>query len=150
MRERDGLWEHSWSVVENPKAEDVRELRKRLGEYNIKRAQIDGGQTLAVFARSERGELLAGVFGWLWGECMEIDYLWVHDSLRGRGLGRRLMESLEQAAMERGCMRVVLDTFSFQGPGFYEKLGYCVFGVIKGYGVGHHKIFLEKQLKGNG
>jgi hypothetical protein len=32
--------------------------------------------------------------------------------------------------MERGHSGVWVDTFEFQAPGFYQKLGYEVFGVL--------------------
>jgi GNAT superfamily N-acetyltransferase len=49
--------------------------------------------------------LLAGVYGWLWGECLEVDYLWVAERVRGQGIGRELMHKLEEAAKTRGGER---------------------------------------------
>jgi hypothetical protein len=40
----------------------------------------------------------------------------------------------------------ILDTYSFQAPGFYQRLGYEVFGVIHGYPRGYQKWFLKKRL----
>lgn len=40
----------------------------------------------------------------------------------------------------------MLETFSFQAPEFYRKLGYQAFGVIDGYADGHQKIFMQKEL----
>jgi ribosomal protein S18 acetylase RimI-like enzyme len=39
---------------------------------------------------------------------------------------------------------VWLDTFSFQARGFYEKLGYTVFGEIENHPPGHSRFFLRK------
>ena len=50
-------------------------------------------------------------------------------------------------AVERGCHSVWVDTFSFQAPGFYPKLGYKVFGELD-YPPGHKRIFLQKRLAG--
>jgi hypothetical protein len=43
----------------------------------------------------------------------------------------------------------VLDTFSFQARGFYEKLGYCVFGTLDDYPPGHSRFYLTKRLAGS-
>ena len=56
-----------------------------------------------------------------------------HESrLQALQLGKELVHSLEVAAAERGCRQITLDTYSFQAPEFYHKLGYEVFGVIEG------------------
>lgn len=36
----------------------------------------------------------------------------------------------EQEAIARGCRGAWLDTYSFQARGFYERLGYAVFGIL--------------------
>ncbi len=77
---------------------------------------------------------------------MEVDQIWVDETVRGEGLGRRIMEAAEAEAILRGCTRVMLDTFSFQAPEFYEKLGYVTFGVIEDYIPGERQYFLEKRL----
>ena len=76
---------------------------------------------------------------------MFVRYLWVSEGLRGRGVGRDLMARAEVLARERGCHSAWLDTFGFQAPGFYEKLGYQEFARLD-YPPGHHKQFMCKQL----
>jgi predicted N-acetyltransferase YhbS len=63
----------------------------------------------------------------LWG-LTSFSYLWVDllsvpESMRGVGIGRKLMMLAEAEAVQRGCRAVALDTFSFQARGFYERLG---------------------------
>ncbi len=65
----------------------------------------------------------------------------------GKGIGRRLMGDAEMRALERGCHSAWVDTFSFQAPGFYPRLGYTVFGELD-YPPGHKRIFLQKRLAG--
>jgi hypothetical protein len=56
------------------------------------------------------------------------------------------MEAAEQRAVERGCRHVFLDTFSFQAPGFYEKLAYQLYAKADDWPVGHAHHFLRKDL----
>ncbi len=57
---------------------------------------------------------------------VEIKRMWIHPDWRGRGLARRLVDRLEQLAVERGARRVVLDTNSslVEAIAMYESLGY--------------------------
>ncbi len=146
MAETVHIDETSWRVEESPRDEDVRVLREHLGSYNIRHSTIEEGTDLAIFLRAADGSLVGGIAGWIWGGCLEIDYLWVHEDLRGQGIGQRLVQSLESAALERGCRLSTLNTFSFQAPAFYQKLGYDVFGVVDGYGNAHQKLYLRKRL----
>ena len=52
------------------------------------------------------------------------DYLYLDDTLRGGGLGRRIMEELIEYAESRGASWIDLTTNTFQAPGFYLKLGF--------------------------
>jgi GNAT superfamily N-acetyltransferase len=92
----------------------------------------------------------AEILGGLWGHTslshLHIDLLFVPETLRRTGLGRRLMGRAEDEAIERGCQGAWLDTFSFQARGFYERLGYTVFGTIEDYPPGHSRFFLKKTL----
>jgi ribosomal protein S18 acetylase RimI-like enzyme len=42
---------------------------------------------------------------------------------------------------------VWVDTFKFQAPGFYQKLGYEVFGVLPDYPRGRRCFFLHKRFR---
>ena len=77
---------------------------------------------------------------------LHVTLLFVPASLRGAGVGRTLMMEAEAEAMRRGCSAVSLDTFSFQARGFYEKLGYSVFGTLEDYPQGHRRFYLTKRL----
>ena len=46
----------------------------------------------------------------------------------------------------RGCVGARLDTFEFQAPGFYEKLGYTRFGRIDDHPRGYSRFFMQKRL----
>lgn len=138
--------EYIWLIDHNPSKQVIEALRSQLVAYNVAQAQIDRGQDMAVFVRDTQGQLVAGIVGWTWGQCLEIGYLWVDPNLRGIGYGKRLVHTAEREARTRGCHTAVVDTYSFQSPRFYEELGYKVFGSVDGYPDGYQKLFLKKCL----
>jgi GNAT superfamily N-acetyltransferase len=91
------------------------------------------------------------ILGGLWADTnfahMHVDLLFVPETLRGFGLGRQMLVQAEQEAVARGCRGAWLDTYSFQARGFYEHLGYDVFGTIDDYPPGQSRIFLHKSLR---
>ena len=72
--------------------------------------------------------------------------MWVREDLRGQGYGRRPLTLAEDAARARGAGHAHLDTFTFQAPDFYRKLGYEVFVELKDFPPGHNRFFLTKTL----
>lgn len=96
--------------------------------------------------RGERGDLLGGVLGQLWGGWLQVTHLWVTEGARCAGHGTRLLMDAEAYAHLRGAIGSTLETYSFQARPFYERLGYEVFSELDGYPPGHVKFFLRKAL----
>jgi ribosomal protein S18 acetylase RimI-like enzyme len=86
---------------------------------------------------------LIGHSNWQW---LYIELLSVAAHLRSRGFGRQLVEKAEEVARTRDCVGVWVDTYTFQSPGFYERLGYRVFGTLPNYPSAEQRIFLMKML----
>jgi GNAT superfamily N-acetyltransferase len=92
------------------------------------------------------GEIIGGLWGdTLFGQ-LHISLLFVPETSRHAGLGRRLMGDAEAEAIRRGCAGAWLNTFSFQARGFYEKLGYTVFGTLDNQPPGYSRFFLKKTF----
>jgi ribosomal protein S18 acetylase RimI-like enzyme len=133
------------TIETEPARKDMDFLSDRLNDFNVAATGIPFDDYLSAFIRNDKGEIVAGIVGWTWGGCCEIRHLWVDEDRRGQGIGTRLLQAAESEAISRGCNQIVLDTHSFQAPGFYAKLGYEVVGVIEGYPAKHQKIYLLKQ-----
>lgn len=101
---------------------------------------------LDIYVRAADGTILAGLAADTYWGWLDVDNLWVHESLRGRGLGVRLLSLAENEALRRGCRHVRLTTFSFQARGFYEKLGYRVVGALEDYPPGETYFWMRKDL----
>jgi len=122
-----------------------REILKGLHAYNVDAAGKADHRPLTISLR-DRGKIVGGLvgetfFGWLF-----VSLLWIAEQHRGKGLGKSLVEAAEAEARQRGVRGVYLDTFSFQAPGFYEKLGYREFGRLNGFPAGHDRVWMTKAL----
>ena len=121
-----------------------------LRAYNESRAGDGRFRPLVIALREPRPEGGSAVVGGLWGATgygwLFTQLLVVPEQARGQGVGRRLLLQAEDEARARGCPGAWLDTFAFQARGFYEGLGYQVFGQIDEYPVGHARYFLRKAL----
>ncbi len=133
-------------VETEPDPRDVQYLEDQIIAFNFQATGITDGELLAIFVRDDQKEIVAGIYGWTWGGTCEIRDLWVREDLRGKGLGRDLLCRAEEEATRRGCHQIVLDTHSFQAPGFYRKLGYQVVGEHQDYPRGFGHFFLQKKL----
>src|SRR5690349_11314552 len=107
-----------------PSPEDLQFLEDRLYEFNAAQTGRDDGQLFSFFIRNDGQEILAGLAGWVWASACEIQTLWVHPSLRGQGYGQRLLKAAEDKARECGCRVILISSYSFQAPSFYQKNGY--------------------------
>ena len=134
------------TIQHRPHKRDVELLRQFLVDHNTSHSKIEEGQDLGIFLRTPERELVGGVYGWMWGECLEVHYLWVRPDVRGKGYGKRLMALIEEQAAQKGCTQAVLETFSFQAPEFYAKRGYEIWGSLEGYPDQCRKYFLKKRL----
>lgn len=135
-----------FAVESHPAIEDVRFLEDRLYDYNAAQTGVDDGQWLAIFVRDAQQQICAGLEGWTWCGSCYIRHVWVHEALRGQGYGTRLMRAAEQEAATRGCAHMVLASYDFQAPGFYQQLGYEIFAVLDGHPRQHRHYYLHKWL----
>jgi GNAT superfamily N-acetyltransferase len=101
---------------------------------------------LVFAARDSAGNLIGGLAGevmpgWKW---LFISLLWISESHRLQGIGTQLMRAVEDEARRQGCAYAY--TMTFQALGFYEKLGYVVWGVQEDFPPGHRRCFVSKPL----
>jgi GNAT superfamily N-acetyltransferase len=124
-RTRDAALElRTSSEIDPADAEALgRGIRDHAATFGVDLAPRD----LIVTCRDASGALTGGVAGNTLARWLYVARLWVDPAYRGTGLGRQLMEAIEEAARERGCAESFLNTFAFQARSFYERLGYEVF-----------------------
>ena len=112
--------------------------RRTKGPYRYSR--------LVLTSRSDSGRIVGGlILQSYWIESY-VELLWLSEKARGEGRGRELIEEAEHRARRRGSRVMHLSTYSFQAPGFYEKLGFRRCGTIKGSPPGATRYFYLKRL----
>ena len=133
-------------VDTKPTVQDGEFLEDQLYAYNVTQTGYDDGQLVTIWVKNPADEIMAGLHGWTWGGSCYIRDLLVHEDLRGQGYGTHLLQAAEHEAIKRGCHQVVLESYSFQAPGFYQKHGYEVFAVLEDHPRGHRNYYLRKRF----
>lgn len=99
-------------------------LNDELDKFNAAAtSEVAPAEQLTVRVEQAEG-LVAGVSGWTWGQAAGVGMTWVRDDHRGTGVGTSAMTAFENEARSRGCTHVFVTSFTFQAPGFYQRLGY--------------------------
>jgi GNAT superfamily N-acetyltransferase len=133
------------SFEDNPSWADREVVDDGLGAYNAPFLDDPRYSYFGIFIRDEANTIRAGLIGNCYAGWLFVNLLWVHEDLRRRGVGQRLLEGAERHGREFGCHSSFLDTFSFQGPVFYPKFGYEEFARLD-YPPDHQRIFFRKRL----
>ena len=124
-----------------------RVLWKGLQTFNLEQAGPFRQARTVLSARDHKGRLLGGlILRSHWQESY-IELLWLSAPARRAGFGSLLIKEAERCAQRRGSLLIHLNTYSFQAPGFYEKLGYRRFGIISGSPKGESRQFYVKRLR---
>ena len=118
-------------------------------EYNLSKTQEfknEINKPIEIIARDEQNEIIGGLYGHsIWG-TLEVKTLVVKLENRNQGIGRKLIIEAEKEAKNRNCRFISLDTFSFQAPGFYEKLGFEKIGTETDFSKGFEKYYYRKKI----
>jgi GNAT superfamily N-acetyltransferase len=134
-------------LTDSPSAADREAVLKGLIRFNEAAAGPINWRPLAVLVKDPAtGQTLGGLTGGSFHGWLFIELFWLPEALRRGGLGTRLIRQAEDEAARRGCLGVWLDTYSFQARGFYEKLGYRLFGTLDDAPPGHQRFYLQKRL----
>jgi hypothetical protein len=59
---------------------------------NFARTGVSAWHPINFFVKNARGEILGGLLGYVWGGWLHVNFLWVDENLRGKGLGTRKLK----------------------------------------------------------
>lgn len=118
-----------------------------LKAFNMQYFPSEDIHSLACYAEDENGDFVGGLTGEIFTNTLFVEFLWIDESKRQSGTGSLLMARIEQEAKKLGVTDLYLDTYTFQAPGFYAKLGFTEVGRYTGFPTqGIDKIFLQKHI----
>ncbi|MDY3319864.1 GNAT family N-acetyltransferase [Riemerella anatipestifer] len=120
-----------------------------LVEYNLSKTKefnSEINKPIEIIARNEKKEIIGGLYGRsIWG-TLEIKTFAIKPENRNNGIGKKLLLEAEKEAKNRNCRFISLDTFSFQAPAFYEKLGFEKIGTESDFPKGFEKYYYRKKI----
>lgn len=134
------------TITDALQTEDTEEIRNHLKTYNRKFVGEILNKNIGVFILDDSGNKIAGLTGSTVGKWLNIELLWVAETLRGKRFGSKLIKAAEEHAVAQGCRFARVDTFSFQARPFYEKLGYQLQMMLYNCPVEHERYFFTKPL----
>ncbi|MBC1236394.1 GNAT family N-acetyltransferase [Nostoc sp. 2RC] len=141
------MLEYKISIASQPYSKEVEFIDKQLHEFNVDKIGDYQYTPLFLLLRDSQKNVVGGLEGFIGLGWFHISTLWVAQELRGDGYGKVLLFTAEQEAVNRGCLHAYVFTYSFQAPGFYQHLGYEVFGELEDFPPGHRRYFLKKFLQ---
>ena len=132
-------------LVTNPTMEKIADFHHGLRDYNSEFVSEEFIPLRAVIT-DDADQVIAGIDGMAHWDKLHVSILWVHADHKGNALGTQLIEWAEEQGRTMGYHSVVVDTMSFQAPGFYLKLGYTQFGETRNYEGSHGRLYFEKGI----
>jgi len=129
-----------------PNSDDYKVLERGLLSYHASKGHPRKSTSFSVLLKDQNDNVLGGIIVTFLWNGMEINSLWVDESIRKQGWGHKLMKVVEDEAIKRGCTVAYTNTFPWQAPEFYEKLGYKLYGKLDDFPKGFSLSYYSKVL----
>jgi GNAT superfamily N-acetyltransferase len=103
-------------------------------------------QYIRLNARDADGRVVGGLRAVVAMHWLRVEVLWVSETVRGKGIGSRLLAQGERMAIGMGAKSAALETFEWQAPRFYVKQGYEEAARMENYVGGFYLAIMRKSL----
>lgn len=134
------------SINGEPNPEDKKVLVEGLLVHHASQGHPRKSENFSILLKDEDSKVFGGVIVTFLWNSMEINALWVDETVRKQGWASKLMQEVENEAVKRGCTIAYTNTFSWQASGLYEKLGYKLFGKLYDFPQGSSLSYYYKKL----
>ncbi|MFX0107507.1 MAG: GNAT family N-acetyltransferase [Candidatus Hodarchaeota archaeon] len=136
----------------SPSKEEMEVVKRGLENHNKKHpnGELDiPSPDISLVLKDNEGNIVGGVVTSMLTGVMHLEVLWIDEKYRGLGYGRDLVLEAERIGREKGYTASQTWTFSFQGPEFYQAIGYEVLGICDVYADDITEYVLMKRLDEN-
>ncbi|MFI0430845.1 GNAT family N-acetyltransferase [Mariniflexile sp. HMF6888] len=137
-------------ITTTPNKQDTETISQGIINFNNSKTSdlepIEKEIKFFVFVRNEFDKIIGGIRAVCFWNTMHIELLWLSEDCRGKGIGKKLIESAENFAKENGYEKVFVETTSWQAKPFYEKVGYSHIATLNGRPKGHASHYLTKNI----
>lgn len=123
--------------------ENLKIIEDGLREYSLTLTS-EQNIPIGILMKNDVGKVIGGLQGNHNSNWLYINALWVDSRHRGKGYGKQMMLAVEGEALKRGVSNSYLQTTD--ALGFYQKLGYQIFGVIENSPIGFNLYYVKKSL----
>ena len=115
---------------------------------NLRPEHVGPGRGTFVIARADGVAVGCGALRKLDETTAEVKRMYVEPAVRGRGVGKAILDNLESAALAVGARRVVLETGTFQTEaiGLYRRAGFDPIDCFGEYSTSPTSLCFEKHL----
>lgn len=134
------------TVTAEATSDELAAIGDGLTAFNEADVGPSGRLALVVLVRDETHTLVGGISGYTaWG-WLYVQWLWIAEAQRGRGMAGQMLEAAEAEARQRGCQGAYIDTFNPVALKVYRRQGYVPFGELANFPPGRTRTFLQKAL----
>ena len=109
-------------IERNPSRTDADLLSRGIMSFNEETIcdlePIEDEKRFHLMARDGEGSLQGGIRAACYWNTLHIELLWISETARGSGIGRKLIQNAEAFARENGCENALVETTSWQAKPF--------------------------------
>ena len=147
---REELHKKGFSIIEDKTEESMEVIREGLKGYTSKAVRdLDKaypGVAIQLVLKNENKDVVGGLLAFSTLRAVNFEYFWIDRQYRGKGYGKRLLDTAEKIALENGCRSMLVMIYSFQSLEFFQKHGFEVFGYSDNYPDSIKEYYLIKWL----
>ncbi|MDC0558824.1 GNAT family N-acetyltransferase [Candidatus Izimaplasma bacterium] len=115
------------------------ELYKKQHNISVKKIELE-------FVALDDDQFVGGVYGYIELDYLYVNLLYVDESYRGHRIATKLMDLIEEEAINKGLENVFLGTCDFQAYDFYVKRNYTLHATVKDLPKGFNEYTFVKKL----
>lgn len=140
-------YEIQQTTCHTKQAEIVRDTMHLLSAKAGNFVDIKSNEEICYFIEDENTQRIAVIVGYLLYGSLLIDMLWVQKEHQRKGIGSKLISTLESYAVLQGATFAIVNTMEWwEAVPFYQSLGYEIEFVRHGYTNNAKQYSLRKNL----